>query len=365
MIGFILPGLLVARHIETLPELRPFVVRLGTWQRLPYLLSALGLIFWPDSGLGLALVAFAPLSSGLFGGVGVNAWKEYVASTIPERQRSSLWGIRFSIGALIGLAGGEAVRRVLDAHPGAYGYGLLHLGAALLLIASLLVFLLTHEGERTPRRVATGGVREALRELPALLKADASVRTYALSRVAFHGLFVLVPFLGLRALEVLGKPDSYLGELVVANTLGSLAGFFVGGYSGDRHGGKASTVAAHAGLLALVAWAPFASSDAGFRGVFALFGFALSLGTVGSATLDLDIAPMERRPTYQAMLGLFALAGLLLSSLISTLLQVTGAPFYVATIVTGASLTGSLYLLLSLAEPRRRALAPAPSTPNA
>jgi MFS family permease len=364
MIGFILPGLLVARHIETLPTLRPFVVRVGTWQRLPYLLSALGLIFWPDSGLGLALVAFAPLSSGLFGGVGVNAWKEYVASTIPERQRSSLWGIRFSIGALIGLAGGEVVRRVLDAHPGAYGYGLLHLGAALLLIASMLVFLLTHEGERTPRRPAAGGVREALRELPALLRADASVRTYALSRVAFHGLFVLVPFLGLRALEVLGKPDSYLGELVVANTLGSLAGFFVGGYSGDRHGGKVSMVGAHAGLLALVAWAPFAGSDAAFLGVFALFGFALSLATVGSATLDLDIAPMERRPTYQAMLGLFALAGLLLSSLISTLLQVTNAPFYVAATLTGASLTGSLYLLLSLAEPRRSTLAPAPSAPN-
>ncbi len=176
---------------------------------------------------------------------------------------------------------------------------------------------------------------------------------------------MLVPFLGLRALTVLEKPDSYLGELVVANTLGSLAGFFVGGYSGDRHGGKVSMVVAHAGLLALAAWAPFASSEAGFLGVFALFGFALSLATVGATTLDLDIAPAERRPTYQAVLGLFALAGLLLSSLISTLIQVVHAPFYVAAILCGASLMGSLYLTLALAEPRRRALAPAPSTPNA
>jgi MFS family permease len=365
MIGFILPGLFVARHIETLPLLRPFVVRLGTWQRLPYLLSGLGLLFWPESGLALTLVAFAPLCSGLFGGVGVNAWKEYVASTIPERQRSSLWGIRFSIGALIGLAGGDVVRRVLDAYPGAHGYGLLHLGAALLLIASMLVFLMTHEGERTPNpRAATGGMRDALRELPALLRADARVRTYALSRVAFHGLFVLVPFLGLRALEVLQKPDSYLGELVVANTVGSLAGFFVGGYSGDRHGGKVSMVAAHTGLLVLAAWAPFAKSEAEFLGVFALFGFALSLATVGATTLDLDIAPAERRPTYQAMLGLFVLVGLVAASLISTLIQIASAPFYVAAILAGAALASSLYLMLTLAEPRRRMLVAAPSAPN-
>ena len=65
------------------------------------------------------------------------------------------------------------------------------------------------------------------------------------------------------------------------------------------------------------------------------------------------------------MLGLFTLAGLLLSSLISTLLQLVHAPFYAAALVTGAALASSLYLVLALDEPRRRALAPAPSSPNA
>ena len=358
MIGFIVPGLFVARLIESLPEMRPFVIKVGVWQRLPYLLSGLGLLLVPGPALALVLVALAPLLSGLVGGVGVNAWKEYVAGMIPERQRASLWALRFLIGSIIGLGGGEAVRRVLESYPGVSGYGLLHLCAAGFLFASFAVFLITREGERTapPRTSARTSVLTALREVPVLLRSNPVVRSYALARVAASGIFVLIPFLGLRALEVLHKPDSYLGELVIANTLGALAGYLLGGYSGDRHGGKLSLVVAQVGLLGMAAWAPFASSETEFTGLFVLFGVSLSLATVGTTTLDLEIAPAERRPTYQALIGLFALAGLLLATLVSTVIEALGAPFYALAVGAAVMLAGSLAFLVAIPEPRRRVL---------
>lgn len=357
MIGFIVPGLFVARRIEALPRLRPFVRSVTLWQRAPYLVAGVGLLTVASPTAALLLVAAAPLCSGLLGGVAVNAWKEYVASTIPEHRRASLWALRFAIGTVIGFAAGKLVSVVLDRFPGATGYGLLHVVAFAFLLASYLVFSLTHEGERAPQTVrARQTPRESLAELTGLLRADAAVRAYALTRFALHGFLIMVPFLGIRALEVLRQPDSYLGELLVANTAGSLAGFVLGGYSGDRHGGKLSLLVAHVGFVALCALAPFAASETSFLSLFFLFGFALSLATVAAATLDLEIAPSERRPTYQAMLGMFALGGVLTASLASTLIRALTSSFAVLCVPAGALVLGSLVVALGMQEPRRRLL---------
>jgi MFS family permease len=355
VIGFILPGLFVARRIEMLPQLRPFVRRATLWQRAPYLFAGLGLLGIGSPLAALALVAATPLASGLCGGVAVNAWKEYVASTIPEHQRASLWALRFFIGTVIGLGAGKVVSVVLDRAPGAAGYGVLHVVAFGFLAASYAIFSLTHEGERAPRTVRVPEtLRDSLRELPELLRANPAVRAYAFTRFALHGFLIMAPFLGIRALEVLGKPDAYLGELLVANTVGSLIGFLLGGYSGDRHGGKPSLVAAHAGFLALALLAPFAGSETTFLSLFVLFGVAFSLATVAAATLDLEIAPSERRPTYQALLGIFVLGGVLTSSLASALIRGFTPSFSALCLPAGAMVLCSMVVAIGMPEPRRR-----------
>ncbi|HEV8247850.1 MAG TPA: MFS transporter, partial [Polyangiaceae bacterium] len=304
------------------------------------------------------LVVLAPLFSGLAGGVAVNAWKEYVASTIPERQRASLWALRFGIGTLFGLLAGKAVQYALDRFPGVTGYGVLHMFAAAFVFASLLVLSFTHEGNRNEAlgKQSPARLRDSFAELPQLVRVDGSVRAYAMSRLGFNGFLIMAPFLGIHALEVLHKPDSYLGELVVANTMGSLAGFLLGGYSGDRHGGKRAMVLAHIGFIALCAWSPLATSEREFLWLFFLFGLSLSLATVATATLDLEIAPPERRPTYQALLGAFALVGVLLSTLISTLIRSYTHSFAPLALSAGVALSVSLMIALAIEEPRRRLL---------
>ena len=112
----------------------------------------------------------------------------------------------------------------------------------------------------------------------------------------------------------------------------------------------------HVAFIVLCAWAPFGDSERAFLALFFLLGLALSLGAVGAATLDLEISPAERRPTYQALLGLFVLAGVLVSSLLSTLIRSATNSFAALAWTAGLILLLSLIVTVGVPEPRQRAL---------
>jgi MFS family permease len=354
-IGFIVPGLFVAHRIEQLASMRRWVVTLGVWQRLPYLLAALMLWFaamHPE--LALPAVLCAPLVSGLVGGIAVNAWKEYVASTIPERLRASMWATRFVLGTVLGLGAGGVVSEVLSREPGPRGYAWLHLGTFVCVAISFVVFLGTNERPR-PVHQKQQSFSQFLRGVPALVGSDRRFQLYLWARIPVHAIYVLVPFLGIHALRTLGKPDSYLGSLLTFNMLGSLVGYALAGYSGDRHGGRVSMLLAHLGWLVVAAWTPVADASWQFQALFAVLGVALSMSAVGLSTLDLEITPLERRVSFQAVLGVFTLLGLVSASLASALLrQLTEniwalcAPSLVLTVI-------SLVLFYVIEEPRRPA----------
>ena len=356
-IGFIAPGLFVAHHIERLATMRSWVVTLGVWQRLPYLVAAL--MLWlavEHPAWALPAVLSAPLVSGLVGGIAVNAWKEYVASTIPERLRASMWATRFVLGTMLGLGAGGVVSEVLARSPGPRGYALLHLGTFVCVAASFVVFLGTNERAR-PVRQKQQSFSQFMRGVPALVGSDRRFLLYLWARIPLHAIYILVPFLGIHALRTLDKPDAYLGSLLTFNMLGSLVGYTLAGYSGDRHGGRASMLVAHLGWLVVAALSPVASSSWQFQALFAVLGAALSMSAVGLSTLDLEITPLERRVSFQAVLGVFTLLGLVSTSLASALLrQITEniwalcAPALALTLV-------SLVLFYVIEEPRQRASA--------
>jgi MFS family permease len=351
-IGFIVPGLFVAHRIEQLPTMRGWVVGMGVWQRLPYFVAAL-LLLAAESRPALALpaVLLAPLLSGLLGGIAVNAWKEYVASAIPERLRASLWAYRYVLGTVLGFLAGNAVSEVLRRTPGPRGYALLHAGTFVCLALSFAVFLLTSEGTHRARP-APQTLSQFMRGVPALARSDRRFYLYMWARIPLHGIFVLLPFLGIHALHVLDKPDAYLGTLLTYNMLGSLAGYFLAGYSGDRHGGRAAILLAHLGWIAVAISAPFLASPLGFELLFALLGASLSLSTIGLSTLDLEITPLERRVSFQAVLGTFTLFGLVGASLLSALMRHLSGSIWGLAGPSVALTAVSLALFLVIEEPR-------------
>jgi MFS family permease len=355
LIGFILPGMFVAHRIEQLPLMRGWVVKVGVWQRLPFLVAAAVLLVAGDApAVALPTVLLAPLVSGLCGGLAVNAWKEYVASTIPERVRSSLWATRFVISTLIGFGAGGAVSFVLGHYPGARGYAVLHFATFAFLAASFFVFLLSSENPRSSAPAAQS-LWQFMRGVPALVRQHPRFQLYLLARLPLHGIFVLLPFLGIHALSVLQKPDAFLGQLLTANMLGSLAGFVLGGYLGDRYGGRAPMLLCHLGWIGVAAATPLVTTALGFQALFVTLGAATSLSAVGTSTLDLEITPLERRVAYQAVLGTFTLLALLGTSLVSAAIRELTRDISALSIPALVLLLVSFALFIAIEEPRQRA----------
>jgi MFS family permease len=357
MLGFVGPQLLTAHHVERLSRVKPFILVTGVFQRIPFLFVGLGLLFWAEQyPLGvLALVAAAPLASGIAGGLSFSAWLELTAKVIPEHRRASLWAWRAIITAGIGICAGSVIRVVLGRHPGPEGYGLLYLISLVFMVLSYATFVAIRETSPPPREMP---VRRSLwanlRSLPGLVVGDAQFRNFMLVRVFTTGLFVMTPFLAIHALRTLGKEPSYIGHLVTAQMLGGLAGNFMAGWLGDRRGGKIVLVISQV-LMACLGWlVVLCETEYGFLGVFFLLGAALSSSRVGLSTLGIEICPSSRRPTQMSLLSAVSFPTMLVAAALSTVLwHWTGTAAPGALVAANTALLALLFLL-RIREPRAR-----------
>lgn len=363
MVGFFTPSLFLTHRLERLPFLKPFVMRLGALQRLPYLLVGLVLLLAGENDRWmLPLVVLAPLFSGLAGGVSITAWREYVAKSIPVQKRASLWAVRFVLGGLLGVAAGQLVQLLLSGRTQLRAYGVLHLGVFAFMTASYAVFAFTREPNLpSTRHSAAKTWWGYARNMRNIVRNDPRMVSYLSSRVLFSGLFVVLPFLGLRALQVLHTDDSYLGRLLMFQMLGSVVGNLMGGFLGDRSGGRGVMLLSLAGSVLVAAASPLLDGTLGFELEFLALGWAIGLGSVGVATLDLEMSGFAQRMSYQTVIGLSHLLGLVLAVAIAALVRQLTSSFGVLAWISACLLLGSLLLLSRLPEPRR---APLGSTPR-
>jgi MFS family permease len=318
-IGFQLPPLLVAHWIEKLHWVKGLVWFLGFLQRAPYLLVGLVLIFWGRTHpyLALAAAAACPLISGLIGGVGGSAWQELVAKTVPENRRSSMWAIRFTIRAGIGLLAGVVIAKVLSHFSATTGYGILHLITLGFLMMSWIVFGLireTHLPARAEEKTNTLG--NNLKAMPSLVSRDVRLRRFLLARILMCGIFIMVPFLAIHTLRTTGRPDSFVGLLVVFQMVGWVAGNLLAGVLGDRIGGKIVLLFSSFITVAICLWAVTASNVWEFLGIFFLLGLDQSCMRIGQMTLGLEICPMKKRATYVAIIAAIAAPAMPIAALI-------------------------------------------------
>jgi MFS family permease len=356
-LGFVLPPLLTAHWIEGLDHVKPLLIYSGAFQRLPYLVAAIALIHYAPTHPGLALgaVALAPFASGIFGGLTVTAWWELVAKTIPAHRRSSVWAIRFILSALIGIGAGGIISTVLDRDPGPFGYGILHLFAFGFLFLSFLFFALIKEEGRHREIPHELGLLENLRGMPSILRSDCRLKSYLLGRAFSNGIFIVTPFLSIHALHVLEKPESYLGVLVTAQMIGGIAGNLIGGYFGDKQGGKIVLMGSQAAFVLISLWSMAATSEASFLAIFFLYGLAFYCSQVGHSTLAIEICPLEKRATYLSLIAIVGLPSMLAASAISTLAWRATESLALLGALSALTLCVSIFSLERVEEPRNDA----------
>lgn len=356
--AFAFAGLFVSPFVERLHAFKRWVLLFGVFQRVPYLITGLILMFGKDlDGWLLTLVALTPVVSGLIGGVTMVAWMEMVTRMIPERVRAAGWAARYIFQACIGMVAGAIIHEVLTRIPGREGYAWLHLCTFALLSLSWAAQLpmqevpLHHLPHSPPRQPYLS----YLRSLPGLLRAQPVLLRLIAARLTGMGYLMVFAFLTIHALRTTGRPEADEGHFVTAQSTGTILGSLLAALLGYVSGGRVLLVLSRIILIVMCGWMAFTESFEGFIITYFVLGFGLFLDRVGDLTLAAELCPIGRRSTYQALLNFCNLWSFLLATSFAGLIYAQTGSF--VTVLTAAAFMalGSILILRWIPEPRAKA----------
>jgi MFS family permease len=339
--------------IEHRPHVKRMGIVFGSAMRLQLLFLALVALFVPDASLALGLVW---LFVGLFGlaqGVQGVVFQVVMAKVIPIERRGRLLGLRdvASGTVLIGVAaiGGWLVERFGFSA----GNGYTFLLAFALTSLGLGAFASVREPAGRELR-APSRLRERLRELPALLRAEPDFRRFLSARLLASAARGVLPLYIVWIGRELGMTGARLGTFTVIFSLAQSSSTMLWGWLGDRGGYKRvfqlSNLCGLAGTALLLAssnvWlasATYALVGAGMGG-FVLAGSNLVLEFGTERERAMRIATHNAATELVGMLG-FVAAGLLAD----------GVSFRSAFLASIALQALAIVRLSGLRDPRRRA----------
>ncbi len=320
--GYFLPQLLVANRLTHLPYKLPTYnitsgVRIGS---LLLMTAAAFFLGASNPGLTVVILLVAVSVNAVASGVAGVPFADVTAKVVPHSRLGTFWVLRNTLGGVLALGVGWALRAILASDMGfPSNFALIFLLGTLLCAAAYVMFSFVKEPPGEP------GVRRPLlrmvREIPGLLKIDVNLRRFL--RVRFLGLAALLaePFYAVYAIDRLGAPESALGTYIIVATLAAIVGNFALRRPANR--GLNVTVLQVGYLFVLLA--PLVALLAGSWQLFAVVFVLSTVGNhaVGIAAFNLlyAIAPAGDRPLYiglsNTVLALPSLAPILAGALMA------------------------------------------------
>ena len=353
--GFCWPQIISALWAERMRLMLPMVRWVGFIQRLPYLFTGIFLILAGKEHpqLAVALAVLTPFIMSSLGGLQGAAYFELITRIVPVRRTASMWAVRNIIMAVTGILAGFIIKGILEAAPGAEGYGILHLITFVMMVFSIgLICLLKETNAPAEQKADPVTLKTGFGVFSQQWKTSPSLGRFVISRFLFMLIFVAIPFLSLRAIESTGLPTSFVGLLVIWQMLGFIAGNVLSGYLGDHRGVRLPMIIGRVVLLLSIGLVVLATTQEAFMLVFFGLGFGLSTGQVGDLTMVIDFAPSYRRKFFYGVMGTLVIPGILLASIISAVLQYVDHGFHFACLISGLGLAASLLILFRMRDPR-------------
>lgn len=309
--GLMLPQLWVGNRVQGRDRSLPLYKMVSLIRSLLWLALVLGTATL-EAPTALIAVLFAfLLVYPLTWGVGALAFTDIVGKTIPPRLRGPFFSWRMTLGGLLALGGGEFVRRVLspDFPPGfPHNFALIFAATAVTTITGLLFFHAVREPVTVARVgfIRPKGLREQGRAVRRILGENWLYRRFILARVALYlaanTTSLVVVYAGARFALPLENAPIFL----IVDTATELITVALGGWLSLRLGNRPLALAAAA--LGLVAFAMTTLASPTnlsahlalpyFIAVFALLAAYRGMSFIGTAALNLNIAPPDQRPLY-------------------------------------------------------------------
>ncbi len=352
-LGWFLPPLFTAHIVERLHKVKRYALIIGIFQRAPYLLAGLILLFCKDisSTAALCTVALAPFISGLFGGVGATSFWELTSRIIPKDKMASGNSLRLIITVLLGIAAGFAVKDILTAYPGNTGYGMLHLIAFLFISGSWCAIAMFDE-IHIPEKKAGKNIDLIgnLSSVPELIRNDPRLRDLMIAVFFGYGYYVAIPFLAIHAMNVLGKGLSFTGVLLTAQMLGGITGNIAAGFIGDFYGCRRMLIISRIMSILSFAVLPFLHTEIQFLGLFFFFGAAFFMDRVANLTYPIQISPDDKCPTYVSLVTVIMFPAALSASMMSSFAKTAFHSILPSACITVAAMLVSLFFVLNIKE---------------
>jgi len=297
--GWYLPQLLVASRISHEPMKLRFYHFTSTVRSIALLVMTLAvfLVGGSQPGLVILIVLVMLTVNAIAGGIGGVPFADVTAKIVPHSGLGTFWALRNAGGGLLALGAGVVLRYILESDmtfPNNFGLIML-LGSVLSAIA-YVSFSLVKEPPGVPglRRPLAG----MLRDIPAILRADVSLRRFL--RVRFLGLATLLaePFYAVYAISAIGAPEAALGTYVIAATAAAVIGNLLFGLLSNRGLNVTVIQIGYALLLAAPLCAMLIRDWRWFAAVFVLSAVGNAGVGIGAANLLYAIAPLDDRALY-------------------------------------------------------------------
>ena len=311
-LGLFGPQLLAAPWVERLRHAKPFILVATIFERVPYLVLALGALLLAAHRPGWLLALFyAMIFVAMFaGGITYPAWLDMIARAIPGRWLGRFMGFWTGMGNFLGIGGAAIATAILArvSWPGSFALCFTLTGAAM--AVSFVLLALGREPERLAVRAhvpagkaqpAQPAARLGARELVALVRGDPALLKLLAGNALVGVSTMAAALFAVAAKRQGGLSDADVGAQTTLLFAATTAGYFIWGAVGDRFGHRAiyawgSLCAAAAALLALGA-----HGFGAYAAVFLFLGLNVAAVNLAGFTLITEYGPLERRPTYIAL----------------------------------------------------------------
>jgi hypothetical protein len=324
--GALLPQLFTAASLRRLQKRKWAWVAGSIGQGTAAVCIALAALFLKGMTAGLVILGALSILA-LSRSVCSVTYKDVLGKTVSKSKRGSATGMAGSVaavfvilfGALLVLGLIEKMTLVVSA---------IFLAGALWFVAALVFSTLREEAGATD---GGGNAYEAFKDNFTLLKTDAQLRRFILTRGLLTATALAPPFMIALASQSTNASASEafggLGLLVIASSAAAISSSYVWGRLADRSSRKVLIFSALAAMIALIATA--ALSIAGLLGHIAALPislFALMIAyqgvRLGRSTHLVDMASEDTRAAYTALsntiIGVLLLAGSIFSVLAAT-----------------------------------------------
>ena len=296
--GWFLPQLFVASRLAHEPLKLPWYRRSALVRIIAYALMVWTIFLFPErTGLIMLVVLSVIAVVSVAGGISGIPFADVTAKVVPHYRLGTFWVLRNTIGGGLALLSGLLLRRLLASDiPFPLNFGYIFAAGAVLSGAAYLMFCLIREPAGKP--ATKRPMRQLMRQVPGVLRGDASFRRYL--RVRFLALLAVLadPFYAVYALEVLDAPATSLGLFVILSTSASIAANLL--FRRPADGGQNVTV-----LQVSIALLLSASLCAFFIPQWQAFSVVFMLSAAGQAGMGIAawnllyaVSPENERPLY-------------------------------------------------------------------